>query len=130
MPDWSRCMAVLWRMACGEMCRRPTPGHFGSATWRSACSRCATAVRVMVVAGDDGAYGSTDKSVFVRQPLHGFVVDGFLVIEPVAHHLEPLAAHVQRHAVGEVAAFGQAHAHDGAAGLQQAEEHRLVGLRA
>ncbi len=27
------------------------------------------AVRVMVVAGRDGAYGSTDKSVFVRQPL-------------------------------------------------------------
>lgn len=27
------------------------------------------AVRVMVVAGDSGAYGSTEKSVFVRQPL-------------------------------------------------------------
>ena len=27
------------------------------------------AVRVMVVAGDEGAYGSAEKSVFVRQPL-------------------------------------------------------------
>jgi len=32
--------------------------------------------------------------------------------------------------VGQVAAFGQAHAHDGVAGLQQAEKHRLVGLAA
>jgi hypothetical protein len=34
------------------------------------------------------------------------------------------------HAVGEVAAFGEAHAHDRVAGLEQGEEHRLVGLRA
>jgi hypothetical protein len=68
--------------------------------------------------------------VLVRQALHGVVVDGFVGVQPVADHLEPLAAHVQRHAVGQVAAFGQAHAHDGVAGLQQAEEHRLVGLRA
>ena len=58
------------------------------------------------------------------------VVDLFLGGEPVAHDLEPLAAHVERHAVGEVAAFGQAHAHDRVAGLEQGEEHRLVGLRA
>jgi hypothetical protein len=32
--------------------------------------------------------------------------------------------------VGEVAAFGQAHAHDGVAGLQEGQEHGLVGLRA
>ena len=60
----------------------------------------------------------------------GVVVDLFLGGQAVAHDLEPLAAHVERHAVGEVAAFGQAHAHDGVAGLQQGEEHRLVGLRA
>ena len=58
------------------------------------------------------------------------VVDLFLGGEAVAHDLEPLAAHVERHAVGEVAAFGQAHAHDRVAGLEQGEEHRLVGLRA
>ncbi len=68
--------------------------------------------------------------VLVRQPLHRVVVDGFMGVQAVADHLEPLAAHVQRHAVRQVAAFGQAHAHDGVAGLQQAEEHRLVGLRA
>jgi hypothetical protein len=32
--------------------------------------------------------------------------------------------------VGQVAAFGQTHAHDGVPGLQQREEHALVGLRA
>ena len=32
--------------------------------------------------------------------------------------------------MGEVAAFGEAHAHDGVAGLQEGHEHRLVGLRA
>jgi len=31
--------------------------------------------------------------------------------------------------VGEVAAFGQAHAHDGVAGLAEGHQHRLVGLR-
>ncbi len=67
---------------------------------------------------------------FMRQALHGVVVDGLVRVQAVAHHLEPFAAHVQRHAVGEVAAFGQAHAHDGVAGLQQGEEDGLVGLRA
>ena len=67
---------------------------------------------------------------FVGQALHGVVVDGLVGIQPVADDLEPPAAHVQRHAVGQVAAFGQAHAHDGVARLQQGEEHRLVGLAA
>ena len=64
------------------------------------------------------------------QCFHRVVVDGFVGIQAVADDVEPLAAHVQRHAVGQVAAFGQAHAHDGVAGLQQREEHALVGLRA
>jgi len=68
--------------------------------------------------------------VLVGQALHGVVVDDFLRVQAVAHDLEPLAAHVQRHAVGEMAALGQAHAHDGVAGLQQAEEDGLVGLAA
>ncbi len=65
-----------------------------------------------------------------RLALHGLVVDLFLGVEAVAHDVEPLAAHVQRHAVGEVAAFGQAHAHDGVARLEEGQEHGLVGLRA
>ena len=68
--------------------------------------------------------------VLVRQALHRVVVDLFLGRQAVAHDVEPLAAHVERHAVGQVAAFGQAHAHDRVARLQQGEEHRLVGLRA
>ncbi len=68
--------------------------------------------------------------VLVRQPLHRGVVDLFAGRQAVADHLEPLAAHVQRHAVRQVAAFGQAHSHDRVARLQQPEEHRLVRLRA
>ena len=68
--------------------------------------------------------------VLVGEPLHRVVVDLLGGGEPVADDLEPLAAHVERHAVGQVAAFGEAHAHDRVARLQQAEEHRLVGLRA
>ena len=56
--------------------------------------------------------------------LHLVVVDDFVRIEPVAHDLEPLAAHVERHAVREMAAFGQAHAHDGVARLKQARRTR------
>jgi hypothetical protein len=33
------------------------------------------------------------------------------------------------HAVGQVAAFGQAHAHDGVAGLQKGQKHGFIGLR-
>jgi len=68
--------------------------------------------------------------VLVGQALHLVVVDRLVGVQPVADDLEPLAAHVERHAVGEVAAFGQAHAHDGVAGLQQGEEDALVGLAA
>ncbi len=58
------------------------------------------------------------------------VVDFFLLVQAVRHDVEPLAAHVERHAVRQVAAFGQAHAQDGVAGLQEGEQHGLVGLRA
>ena len=81
--------------------------------------------RVGRSAGDDQF-----RLVLMGQPFHRVVVDGLVGVQPVAHHLEPLARHVEWHAVGQVAAFGQAHAHDGVAGLQQREEHRLVGLRA
>ncbi|MNT15133.1 hypothetical protein D3C72_1501730 [compost metagenome] len=58
---------------------------------------------------------------------HRFIVDGFVGVQAVGDHVEPLARHVQRHAVCEVAAFGQAHAHDGVAGLEEGQEHGLVG---
>jgi hypothetical protein len=45
----------------------------------------------------------------------------------VGHHVEPFAAHIEGHAVGEVAAFGQAHAHDGVAWLQEGQKNRFVG---
>ena len=50
--------------------------------------------------------------------------------QAVGDDVEPFARHVQRHAVGQVAAFGQRHAHDGVARLEHGEEHALVGLRA
>jgi hypothetical protein len=65
--------------------------------------------------------------VLVRLALHRVVVDGFVGVQAVAHDVEPLAAHVERHAVGQVAAFGQAHAHDGVAGLQEGQQHGFVG---
>lgn len=64
------------------------------------------------------------------QRFEGIVVDVFLRVQAVADDVEPLAAHVERHAVRQVAAFGQAHAHDGVARLEHGEEHALVGLRA
>ena len=48
----------------------------------------------------------------------------------IGHRLEPFARHVDRRAVGQMAAGGQVEAHEGVAGLQQREEHRLVGLAA
>ena len=48
----------------------------------------------------------------------------------VGDDLEPLARHVDRRAVGQVAAGGEVEAHEGVAGLQQRQEHRLVRLAA
>ena len=62
--------------------------------------------------------------------LHGVVVDLFLVVQAVTDDVEPLATHVQCHAVRQVSAFSQAHAHDGVAGFQKGQKHRLVGGRA
>jgi hypothetical protein len=67
---------------------------------------------------------------FAGEPLHRLVVDLLGCREAVAHDLEPLAAHVERHAVRQVTALGEAHAHDRVAGLEQGEEHGLVRLRA
>ena len=48
----------------------------------------------------------------------------------IGRDLEPLAGHVDRRAVGEVAAGGEVEAHEGVAGLQQRQEHGLVHLAA
>ena len=49
--------------------------------------------------------------------LHGRIVNLFLVVQAITHRVEPLAAHVECHAVAQMAAFGQAHAHEGVAGF-------------
>ena len=54
---------------------------------------------------------------FVGFALHGVVVNRLVGVQAVRHDVEPLATHVQRHAVGQVSTLGQAHAHDGVAGL-------------
>ena len=46
----------------------------------------------------------------MRQALDLVVVNFFFSIQAIAHRLEPLAAHIQRHAMRQVAALGQAHA--------------------
>ena len=55
-----------------------------------------------------------------------------LVLAPhgVVRGLEPFAGHVDGRAVGEMAAGGEIEAHEGVAGLQQRQEHRLVHLAA
>ena len=68
--------------------------------------------------------------VLAGQRFHLFVVDSLLRVQAVRDGVEPLAGHVQRHAVGQVTAFGQAHAQDGVAGLGEGHQHGLVGLRA
>ena len=52
------------------------------------------------------------------------------LIDAVVHGLEPLAAHVHRRAVGEVAAVAQIHAQDRVSGLEQGQEDGEVGLGA
>ena len=55
-----------------------------------------------------------------------------LVLAPhrVVRRLEPFAGHVDGRAVGEMAAGGEVEAHEGVAGLQQRQKHRLVHLAA
>ena len=55
-----------------------------------------------------------------------------LVLAPhrVMRGLEPFAGHVDRRAVGEMAAGGEIESHEGIAGLQQRQKHRLVHLAA
>ena len=64
-------------------------------------------------------------------PGHRVHVDD-LVLAPhgVVRGLEPLAGHIDRRTMGEMAAGGEIEAHEGIAGLQQRQEHRLVHLAA
>ena len=68
--------------------------------------------------------------------LQGQLADGVEVellgvgVHAVVHGLEPLAAHVHRRAMGEVAAVAEVHAQDRVARLQQRQEHREIGLGA
>ncbi len=62
---------------------------------------------------------------------HGIHIDQ-LVLAPhrVVRGLEPFAGHVDRRAMGEMSAGSEIEAHEGIAGLQQRQEHRLVHLAA
>src|SRR5712691_2513454 len=68
--------------------------------------------------------------VLARNALERGVIDLFLVVQPVAQHVEPPAAHVHGRAVRKVAAHRQRHAEKGIPWLHRGEEHRLIGLRA
>ena len=74
--------------------------------------------------GDDDA-----RFVLVRQTLHLVVIDLFLLVQAVRHHIEPAPRHVDRRTVRQVTAHGQRHAQDGVTRFGQPQEHGLVGLR-
>ena len=69
--------------------------------------------------------------VLVREALDLVVVDRLgLRVQAVRHEVEPLAREVDRRAVGEVAAVGEAHAEDRVAGVEHRVVDGHVGLRA
>ena len=49
-------------------------------------------------------------------------------IDAVGQRLEPIAGHVERRAVGQMAAGGEIEPHERIARLHQRQEHRLIGL--
>ena len=53
-----------------------------------------------------------------------------LLAHAIGNHVEPFARHVDRRAVGQVATRVEIQPHEGIAGFQQRQEHRLVHLRA
>ena len=68
--------------------------------------------------------------VFQRQALYFGIVEHFVFIQAVADDIVELAGNINGSAVGEMAAVGQTHAHDGVARFEHAGVHGLVGLRA
>ena len=68
--------------------------------------------------------------MLVREAFDCLHVDGLVLrLHAVGNDLEPLARHVGRRAVREMAACGEIEAHECVAGLHQPEEDRLVRLR-
>ena len=82
--------------------------------------------RIGRAAGDDHL-----RLILFRQPLDLVEVDEMVVLpDAILDGVEPFARLGGRGAVGQVAAGGEAHAHDRVAGLQQRHHHRAIGLRA
>ena len=69
------------------------------------------------------------SGVLMRETLHFRVVDFLVRVEAVGHDVEPLAAHVERHAVRQMPAHGEIHSEEGISRLQASEKNRLVRLR-
>ena len=82
--------------------------------------------RVGRAAGDDHL-----RLVLARQRLDLIHIDrDGSPIDAVGDWLEPAARHVDRRAVGQVAAGGEIEAHERIAGLHQSQEDALIGLAA
>ena len=79
-----------------------------------------------------GAAGQDQlRLALVRLLLNGIHVEEMVVLaHAVGHDVEPLAAHVDRRAMRQVAARIEVEAHEGVARLQERQEHRLVHLAA
>ncbi len=82
---------------------------------------------------DDARIGRAAGDDQLRLVLLGELFDlvhvDALVVAPhiVRHRLEPLARHVERHAVAEMPAGGEIEAHESVAGLHQREKHFGIG---
>ena len=82
--------------------------------------------RIGRAAGDDH-FGP----VLARELLHLLEVDAVIIApHAVGHDLEPLARHVDRRAMGQMAAGREIESHESVAGLHQRHEGGGVGLRA
>ena len=82
--------------------------------------------RIGRAAGDDQL-----GPMLLRQPLDLVEIDEMVVrADAILDGVEPFARLRGRRAVGQVAAGGEAHAHDRVAGLGQRQHHRAIGLRA
>ena len=96
-----------------------------------------------VAVGDLGQAGKVDGAGVSRRAghqhlgpglfdglFHLVVVDAAVLAHAIGDEVVVLARHIHRRAVGQVAALGQVHPHDGVAQVQQGEVDRQVGLRA
>ena len=82
--------------------------------------------RVGRAAGDDQF-----RLVLARQPGDALHVDALrLAVDAVGDRLEPAPRHVDRRAVGQMAAGGEVEPHERVARLHQRHEHALIGLAA